>query len=140
MLTRKRPREISDDDIEWSGQSACPSSCESATESSTDRSDYESDEPSSGPCTSTRSQKRAKAKELYLKGKSRKPYRKSKNLSSSFEDTDLPSSPSQSNPVMTVHFEPSEWNVKMCKSCAPVLMKYSETFKGMKRQGTELKR
>ena len=86
----------------------------------------ESDEPSSGPCTFIKSQKKAKAKELYLKGKSRKPYRKSKNLSSSFEDTDLLSSPS-SNPVTTVHFEPSEWNDKVCKSCAPVLMKYSET-------------
>ena len=28
----------------------------------------------------------------------------------------------------------------MCKSCAPVLVTYAETFKGMKRQGSELKR
>ena len=40
---------------------------------------------------------------------------------------------------MTAHFKPSEWNDNVCKSCAPVLIKYSETFKGMKRKGTELK-
>ena len=51
------------------------------------------------------------------------------------EDSDLSSS-LPSNPIMSVHFEPSEWNNDICKSCAPVLMKYSETFK---RQGTELK-
>ena len=66
MLTRKRPRDLGNDDIEWSSQSESRSSSESAAESSTDRSDQESDEPSNRPCTSTRRQKRAKAKELYL--------------------------------------------------------------------------
>ena len=74
-----------------------------------------------------------------MKGRPRKPYRRSKGLHSSFEDTQSDSH-SSSNPTMTVHFEPSDWNDNVCKSCAPVLSKYSETFKGMKWQGTELNR
>ena len=94
-------------------------------ENSTEQSVQASDEPSSArPCSSTTCQRRAKAKELYLHGKSRKPYRKGKNLSSSFEDSDLSGS-TPSNPIMSVHFEPSEWNDDVCKSCDPVLMKYS---------------
>ena len=71
-------------------------------------------------------------------GRSRKPYHRSKDLHSSFEDTQSDSNCS-SNPTMTVHFEPSDWNDNVCKYCAPVLMKYSETFKGMKQQGPEFK-
>lgn len=97
----------------------------------------ESPECSSGPSPSTRRERRAKTKEFYLKGKSRKAYRPSKELQGSLEDENLPGS---SNPAMASHFEPSEWNDKVCRSCAPVLIKYSATFKGMKRQGTELKR
>ena len=97
----------------------------------------ESPECSSGPSPSSRRERRAKTKEFYLKGKSRKAYRPSKELQGSLEDENLPGS---SNPAMASHFEPSEWNDKVCRSCAPVLIKYSATFKGMKRQGTELKR
>ena len=43
-------------------------------------------------------------------------------------------------PGMACHFEPSEWNENVCKSCAPVLQKYANTFSDMKRQGSELKR
>ena len=41
---------------------------------------------------------------------------------------------------MACHLEPSEWNENVCKSCAPVLQKYADTFRDMKRQGSELKR
>ena len=114
------------------------------TQSSTEESDQEHEEQSSEPYAFIRSKKRAKTKELYLKDKSRKPYRKGKELSTctSFEDTNLPQSSSSgpSDPTVSAHFESSEWNDKVCKSCAPVLIKYSETFRGMKRQGSELKR
>jgi len=40
---------------------------------------------------------------------------------------------------MASHVEWSEWNENVSKSCAPVLEKYSTTFKDMKRQGSELK-
>ena len=144
MITRKRPRELHSDDFECSSKSEYNSSSESVeeTQCSTEESDQEHEELSSEPCAFTRRRKKAKTKDLYLKGKSRKPYCKGKDLSSSFEDTDLPQdiSPGPSNPAMTAHFEPSEWNNNVCKSCAPVLIKYCETFKGMKRQGSELKR
>ena len=66
-----------------------------------------------------------------MKGKSRKPYCKSKRLESSFEESGV---------SVGAGGEPSDWNVNVCKSCAPVLVKYAETFKGMKRRGSELKR
>ena len=95
MLARKRPREINSDNMESSSQSESDSSSESAAElleSSEEPSSAStagiagkfnrtsvqaSDEPSSArPCSSTTCQRRAKAKELYLHGKSRKPYHK----------------------------------------------------------------
>ena len=68
---------------------------------------------------------------MYLEGKSRRPYRKRQHLESSFKDTDISTDASG---------EPSDWNENVCKRCAPVLLKYTYTFKGMKRQGSELKR
>ncbi len=80
----------------------------------------------------SRKERRAKRKELYLRGEARKSYHFSKELQSSFEETDDLPGPSD--------FQPSDWNAKVCKSCAPILSKYYDTFKGMKRQGSELKR
>ena len=57
----------------------------------------------------------------------------SSELSQSFED-------GQPGPAEEAHYQPSDWNTNVCKSCAPVLCKYSETFKSMKRQGSELKK
>ena len=36
--------------------------------------------------------------------------------------------------------EQSKWNSEVCRSCAPVLQKYSSTFHGLKQQGSELKK
>ena len=143
MEARKRARAHDDVKVELCSDNESRSESDSAVLSFTDvaSSSSDSDIPASasGPSTSTRRGRRAKAKEFYLQGRSRKPYRRAKDLQSPFEDTQS-DYPSSSNPAMTVHFEPSDWNDNVCKSCAPILMKYSGTFKGMKRQGTELKR
>ena len=143
MEARKRARVRDDVEIELSSENESRSESDSVVLSSTyvASSSSDSDIPAStsGPSTSTRRGRRAKAKELYLQGRSRKPYRRAKDLQCSFEDTQS-DNPSSSNPAITLHFEPSDWNDNVCKSCAPISMKYSWTFKGMKRQGTELKR
>ena len=165
MLTRKRARDHNDIDEKSSGDSEETGDCESSESvgpsSSTETDDSNSDsdvqhssdsdsdvqhssdsdtdvQHFSGPSTSTRRGRREKAKEQYLKGKLCKPYHRSKDLERSLEDSVSPCGPS--NPAIAVHFEASDWNDKVCKSCAPILMKYSETFKGMRQQGTELKR
>lgn len=78
---------------------------------------------------SLRSKKRGRAKKRYLDGTSRKPYRVSSRLSGSFRDGET-----------STACESSEWNEKVCNSCAPVLQKYATTFAGLKQQGSELKR
>ena len=91
--------------------------------------------------SSTRIDRREAKKQRYLQGKSRKPYRVSKELQRSFEDSDSACNPSLSNSnSMACHIEQSQWNKNVCKSCAPVLQKYAITFKSMKRQGSELKK
>ena len=91
--------------------------------------------------SSTRIDRREAKKQRYLQGKSRKPYRVSKELQRSFEDSDSACNPSlSSSNSMACHIEQSQWNKNVCKSCAPVLQKYAITFKGMKRQGSELKK
>ena len=114
-----------------------PSETDGSRESGSDGSDDSFIGQSSGPSPSSKRGRRAKRKELYLRGESRRAHHYSKELESSFEDAN---SPGASNPATASHLEPSEWNAKVCKSCAPILSKYSETFKGMKRQVTELKR
>ena len=90
---------------------------------------------------STRSGRRQAKKQRYLEGKSRKPYRVSRELERSLEESDTAHDPSLSSSIsMASHTESSQWNKNVCKSCAPVLQKYVVTFKGMKRQGTELKK
>ena len=126
MEARKRARVRVELSSESKSRSESESSSDSAVLSSTGAAinSSDSDVPASAsasvPSTSTRRGRRAKAKKLYLKGRSRKPYRRSKDLQSSFEDTQS-DSPSTSNPAMTVHFEPSDWNDNVCKSCAPIL-------------------
>jgi len=64
-----------------------------------------------------------KRKQTYLEGRAHKPYRVVRDLSG-------PSSSDRDD--LTVS--------NVCNSCMPVLCKYAETFKGLKRQGSELKR
>ena len=143
METRKRARVRDDVEIELSSENERRGESDSAVLSSTDVASSSSNsdihDSARGPSTSTRRGRRANVKELCLQHRSRKPYRRVKDLESSFEGTQS-HSPTSSNPAMTIHFEPSDWKDNVCKSCAPILMKYSGTFKGMKRQGTELKR
>ena len=61
------------------------------------------------------------------------PYQMSSELSRSLKD-------GQPGPSEEAHYQPSDWIVNVCKSCAPVLCRYSETFKGLKRQGSERKK
>ena len=124
MANRKRPSSV---ERAASEPQHSPGCSYQAPESSS--SDTFSEEESSDCIASTRTERRAKAKALYMKGKSRKPYRKSKHLESSFEESGV---------SVCAGGEPSDWNVNVCKSCVPVLVKYAETFKGMKRQGSEL--
>ena len=67
-----------------------------------------------------RQQKRS---QTYLEGRAHRPYQVIRDLSgtSSSDRHDLAVS-------------------NVCNSCMPVLCKYAETFKGLKRQGSELKR
>ena len=72
---------------------------------------------------------------------SRKPYRVSRELQLSFEDSDSTHDRSSSSSnSMACHVEQSQWNKNVCKSCAPVLQKYAVTFTSLKRQGSELKK
>ena len=87
--------------------------------------------------TSTRKSRMAMKKQRYLSGTSRKPYRISNELQKALSDNEQGLS---SNQAMASHQEPSQWNENVCKSCAPVLQKYADTFRDMKRQGSELKR
>ena len=89
--------------------------------SSTDLASSSSDSSASGLSTSTIRGQREKGKDLYLHSRPRKPYCRAKDLQSSFEDTQS-DSPSPSNPVMTVHFQPSDWNDNVCKYCTPILI------------------
>ena len=72
-------------------------------------------------------------KKNYLEGKARQAHNVSAEVRASFEE-------SQPGPSQEYHSEPSQWNDDVCKCCAPVLQKYSDVFKGMKMQGTELKK
>ena len=87
--------------------------------------------------SSTRKDRMAMRERRYLSGSSQKPYRVSSELQKALCDNKQGSS---SNQAMACHLEPSEWNENVCKSCAPVLQKYADTFRDMKRQGSELKR
>ena len=114
MANRKIPRSI---ERAASEPQHSPGYSYQAPESTS--SDTFSEEESSDCIASTRTERRAKAKALYMKGKSRKPYHKSKHLESSLEESGV---------RVGAGGEPSHWNVNVCKSCAPVLVKYAETF------------
>ena len=91
--------------------------------------------------SSTRKGRRKVNKQRYLEGMSRKPYRVSRELQLSFEDSDSTHDRSSSSSnSMGCHIEQSQWNKNVCKSCAPVLQKYAVTFTSLKRQGSELKK
>lgn len=108
-----------------------------------DESEQESEEETvvSASSSCTRASRRDKKKQRYLKGVSRKPYHVSRELRRSFEDSDSAREPSLSNSnSMSCHSDPSQWNINVCKSCAPVLQKYADTFASMKRQGSDLKK
>lgn len=72
--------------------------------------------------------RRVRKRRIFLEGSARKPY--SSVVSQSSLDGSLSSASDGKTP-------PSP---DACNSCAPVLQKYEETFKGLLRQGSELKR
>lgn len=84
-------------------------------------------DPEFQPDEPIRSGKRISIKKKYLAGTARNAYRVSPELSRSLKDVD--------NPATT-----SEWNERVCNSCAPVLQKYATTFSCMKQHGSELKK
>ena len=92
----------------------CGSDSDSSNSGSSSDSDFED-----------RHQKR---KRTYLQGHAHKPYRITGDLSHAFEGGIA--GPSSSEPTVS----------NVCNSCMPVLCKYAETFKGLRRQGSELKR
>ena len=91
----------------------------------------------SSSSSSSRKGRRAMKRQRYLSGTSRKPYRISNELQKALSDNEQGSSSSQ---AMASQREPSQWNKNVCKSCAPVLQKYADIFRDMKRQGSELKK
>ena len=123
MEARKRARLRDDVEIELSSDNESRSESDSAvlscTYAASSSSDSDIPASASGSSTSTRRGRRAEAKEFYLQGRSRKPCRRAKDLQSSFEDAQYDYL-SSSNPAMTVHFEPSDWNDNVCKSYAPI--------------------
>lgn len=86
MLCRKTLRIVAELEAEEQQLSEESSCSDSDTYQATDSLSSE-EESSPGPSASTRTEK-DKAKDLYLKGKSRKSYCKSLHLESSFEETD----------------------------------------------------
>ena len=75
-----------------------------------------------------------KRKRTYLKGHAHKPYRIARDIRRSLSDNGTSfSDPSQPN-ASTLG------KLNLCNSCFPVLCKYAKMFKGLKRQGSELKR
>ena len=78
-------------------------------------------------------ERRKLRKKNYLEGKARQAHNISAEVRTSFEE-------SQPGPSQECRNEPSQWHDDVCKCCAPVLQKYSDVFKGMKMQGTELKK
>ena len=75
----------------------------------------------------TRKERRAKRKELYMKGFARRPHTHTRLLQRSFEEEIEDSSSSSRGSVA-------------CPQCSPILSRYSTMFKGLIHQGTELKK
>ena len=113
----KRLRETSDE----SDESVEDSSEELEDDSTTTESEL-SDSESCCSLSSARKGRRDAIKDRYLKGTSHKPYVVKKVISKSLEDEHLDTA------------------AKVCKSCSPVLQKYSDTFMSLKQQGNELKK
>ena len=113
----KRLRETSDE----SDESVEDSSEELEDDSTTTESEL-SDSESCCSLSSARKGRRDAIKDRYLKGTSHKPYIVKNVISKSLEDEHLDTA------------------AKVCKSCSPVLQKYSDTFMSLKQQGSELKK
>ena len=128
-----------EDVCEFSQQDEQGSSTEELSEEDSSYCDLSTSTSATGSSTgtSTRKSRMAMKKQRYLSGTSRKPYRISNELQKALSDNEQGLS---SNQAMASHQEPSQWNENVCKSCAPVLQKYADTFRDMKRQGSELKR
>ena len=82
---------------------------------------------------STRLERRKKRRQNYLAGKARQAHTISAEVKASFEED-------EAGPSQRTSSESLPRNDDVCMYCAPVLQKYAETFKGMKMQGTELKK
>lgn len=81
---------------------------------------------------------RRKAKRInYLDGKARKPHKHTPVLKRSFEEASRNSSFNESP---SRQFTSVASSSKICLQCKPVLSRYTDVFKGMVHQGSELKR
>ena len=72
----------------------------------------------------TRKERRKASKDVYLAGRAKNPHRHTRVLRRSLEEA------SSAGPGLS----------GVCPQCDPILSRYAETFKGMVRQGSELKR
>ena len=72
--------------------------------------------------SATRRAKRSKLRDHYLEGTARNPYTHTPTLRRSLSES------------------PGEASERVCACCRPILSRYSDTFKGLIHQGTELKK
>ena len=102
----------------------------SSTDSESDEGTSSCYSSSSDESVKERQQKRQKS---YMQGRAHRPYRLAADISAAFESLqDTPNT----NPACIKELPTSG----ICSSCIPVLNKYTPIFKGLKRQGSELKR
>ena len=80
---------------------------------------------------STRKARRERSRELYLAGKSRGPYKLNRSVNESLTESSADEQPSTSR---------AGSNLDICSKCHPVLSRYKDEFKSMKKQGTRLKK
>ena len=78
---------------------------------------------------STRKARRQRSKALYLAGKSRGPYKLNRSVNESLTESSADEQP-----------RTSEMAGEVCSKCQPVLLRYQDEFKSMKKQGSSLKK
>ena len=84
----------------------------------------------STPRLTTRTARRERSKEIYKAGKSRRPYRLRRSIDESLSKS---STEDESSEVGT------NLSTGMCTKYQPVLARFTDTFKSMKKQGSSLK-
>ena len=116
-----------------------------STEASASSTDSDSDAyegESSDKSTLVRKKRKLERSRRYLDGEARRPYRQTcTTLSSTMLDgsVSLSSADEVGPPASTPTGSAASRSV-VCNSCCPVLDRYTQTFKSMLRQGSELKR